>query len=78
MSVGLLQEVPLLDLCYEEDHDAEVDMNVVMTDTGRFVELQGSGEEATFSDEQLAALLGYAKKGLREIFALQETVLKSI
>ncbi len=78
VSVGLLQDVPLLDLCYEEDHDAEVDMNVVMTDTGRFVELQGSGEEATFSDEQLASLLGYAKKGLREIFALQEAVLKGI
>ena len=78
VSVGLLQEVPLLDLCYEEDHDAELDMNVVMTSTGRYVEIQGTGEEATFSDEQLASLLGYAKKGLNEIFALQDAVLKGI
>ena len=52
-------------------------MNVIMTDAGRFVELQGSGEEATFGDEDLTTLLGLAKKGLKEIFALQEAAVKS-
>ena len=49
VSVGLLDYVALLDLCYEEDAKAAVDMNVVMTDTGNLVELQGTGEEATFT-----------------------------
>jgi len=60
-----------------EDSAADVDMNVIMTDAGRFVELQGSGEEATFGDEDLTTLLGLAKKGLKEIFALQEAAVKS-
>ena len=51
--------------------------NVIMTDAGRFVELQGSGEEATFGDDDLTTLLGLAKKGLKEIFALQEAAIKS-
>ncbi|MBR5838157.1 MAG: ribonuclease PH, partial [Victivallales bacterium] len=77
VSVGLLQGEGLLDLCYVEDSAADVDMNVIMTDAGRFVELQGSGEEATFGDEDLTTLLGLAKKGLKEIFALQEAAIKS-
>ena len=71
VSVGLLEGQVLLDLCYKEDSAADVDMNVVMNDAGRFVELQGSGEEATFSDGQLAEMLAAAKKGLGEIFQLQ-------
>ena len=78
VSVGLLQGNVLLDLCYTEDHDAEVDMNVVMTSGGRFVEIQGSGEEATFSDEELSAMLASARQGLRQIFARQEEMLASI
>lgn len=77
VSVGLLQGEGLLDLCYVEDSAADVDMNVIMTDAGRFVELQGSGEEATFGDDDLTTLLGLAKKGLKEIFALQEEAVKS-
>jgi len=78
VSVGLLQGNVLLDLCYVEDHDAEVDMNVVMTSGGRFVEIQGSGEEATFSDEELAAMLASARSGLKQIFALQDEVLAKL
>ena len=77
VSVGLLQGEGLLDLCYVEDSAADVDMNVIMTDAGRFVELQGSGEEATFGDDDLATLLGLAKKGLKKIFALQKAAVKS-
>ena len=78
VSVGLLGGQAHLDLCYTEDSAADVDMNVVMTDGGRFVELQGSGEEATFSDAELQELLSYAKKGLGEIFRKQKEVLDAI
>jgi ribonuclease PH len=76
VSVGMVNGEPLLDLCYQEDAAAEVDMNVVMTDGGRFVELQGSGEEASFSEDELAAMLKLAKKGLSEIFAVQASVVQ--
>lgn len=75
ISVGIYQETPILDLCYEEDHDAAVDANIVMTGTGRFVELQSSGEEATFSDAEFAQLLVLGKKGIAEISELQRRVL---
>jgi len=68
VSVGLLQQKVLLDLCYEEDAAAEVDLNVVMTRSGKFVEVQGSGEEATFSESQLQEMLSMAKNGLQKIF----------
>lgn len=74
VSVGIVHGEPMLDLCYEEDSAAEVDMNVVMTSTGRFVELQGTGEEATFDDEQLASLLALAKHGLAGLFAEQQRI----
>ena len=74
VSVGIVNGEPLLDLCYEEDSAAEVDMNVVMTSTGRFVELQGTGEEATFDDAQLASLLALARQGLAGLFAEQERI----
>jgi len=76
VSVGMVNGEPLLDLCYQEDSAAEVDMNVVMTDGGRFVELQGSGEEASFSEDELAAMLKLAKKGMKDIFALQAGVMQ--
>jgi len=75
VSVGMLAGQALLDLCYEEDSAAAVDMNVVMTASGQFVELQGSGEEATFSEVELEQLLTVAKSGLREIFAFGDKVL---
>lgn len=75
ISVGVYQETPILDLCYEEDSAAAVDANVVMTGTGRFVELQSSGEEATFSDAELTSLVALAKKGISEISATQARAL---
>ena len=75
VSVGILEGEPLLDLCYVEDKDAEVDMNLVMTDSGEFVEVQGSGEEAVFTAEQMAQMLALGKKGLQEIAELQRQVI---
>jgi ribonuclease PH len=75
VSVGIHNGQAVLDLPYVEDRDASVDCNVVMTGKGRFVELQGSGEEATFSDEELASLIALAKKGISELTALQEAFL---
>lgn len=72
VSVGLWQGLEVLDLPYVEDRDAEVDFNVVMTGGGDFVEVQGTGEEATFSRAQLDSLLGLAAKGIAEIAAAQQ------
>jgi ribonuclease PH len=77
VSVGVVASQPLLDLCYEEDVAAEVDMNVVITRTGDFVELQGTGEEATFSGAQLEAMLGLARKGAEALFEAQESAIQS-
>ncbi|AQY50957.1 ribonuclease PH [Listeria weihenstephanensis FSL R9-0317] len=75
-SVGLLEDgATVLDLNYVEDSAAAVDMNLVMTGAGRFVELQGTGEEATFSEEELAELLTLGKKGIQELIALQKEIL---
>lgn len=76
VSVGIVGGAPLLDLNYIEDKDAAVDMNVVMTDTGRFVEVQGSGEETTFADEELTQMLAYARKGITELIAAQRAVVE--
>jgi len=67
VSVGLVEGEPRLDLCYIEDSAAEVDMNVVMTAGGRFIEIQGTGEEATFDENQLTELLKLARKGIGEL-----------
>jgi ribonuclease PH len=71
-SVGIVEGTALLDLCYTEDVAATVDMNLVMNSAGEFIELQGSGEEATFSETQLAALLAAGKTGIRELIAAQQ------
>jgi ribonuclease PH len=76
ISVGIVTGVPLLDLDYSEDVDAEVDMNVVMTGEGRFIEVQGTGEEATFSEDELHKLLALARRGVRELTELQRTALQ--
>ena len=65
----------MLDLDYEKDVDAEVDMNVVMTGKGRFVEVQGTGEESTFSEEDLAILLKLARGGIRQLQECQKAAL---
>jgi ribonuclease PH len=71
VSVGLLNDVELLDLDYHEDKDAEVDLNLVMTGAGQYVEVQGTGEEATFSRSQLDRLLKLGKVGIDAITAQQ-------
>lgn len=76
VSVGVYEDQEVLDLNYEEDSGASVDANVVMTGSGRFVEVQGSGEEATFSEEQLHTLLDLAKRGLGELKAIQENAIE--
>jgi ribonuclease PH len=76
VSVGIVKSRALLDLCYTEDADAEVDLNVVLTSAGEFIELQGSGEEATFTEAQLGQMIDLAKTGLRQLFAWQESALK--
>lgn len=75
ISVGICKGIPTLDLDYQLDVAAQVDMNVVMTGSGRFIEIQGTGEEATFSDNELAALLKLAKSGIKSLSAIQQKAL---
>ena len=78
-SVGKIEEIgAVLDLNYVEDVDAEVDMNIVMTGKGRFVEVQGTGEEATFSREELNELLALGEAGIQGLVAEQKKVLGDI
>jgi ribonuclease PH len=78
VSVGVVAGVPVLDLNYEEDKDAAVDMNVVMTDDGQFVEVQGAGEESTFSHEQFLAMLELGRKGIADLLAAQQQALATL
>ena len=75
VSVGILEKQALLDLCYTEDAAAEVDLNLVMTSAGEFIELQGTGEEATFTETQLADMLALGKAGVGELLDLQRAAL---
>lgn len=77
VSVGIFQETPILDLNYIEDKDASVDFNVVMTGSGKFVELQAMGEESSFSQEQLSELLILAKHGVNQISEIQKKIIAS-
>ena len=77
VSVGLVGGQVLLDLNYEEDRDAAVDMNLVMTSTGAFVEVQGAGEEATFSTEELNRMIELGEIGIRRLIASQRELLHS-
>jgi len=72
VSVGIVDGRAVLDLDYKEDVDAAVDMNVVMTGSGRFIEIQGTGEEATFDDDDLAALLKLARGGIKRLTSVQK------
>lgn len=78
VSVGIVRNEVMLDLNYEEDFKAKVDMNVVMTGSGKFVEVQGTGEEAPFSRQELDDMLSYAEQGILDIIAKQKAVLGSI
>jgi ribonuclease PH len=75
VSAGIVSGRPLLDLNYPEDRDAAVDMNLVMTEGGQFVEVQSSGEEAVFSQEELSVLLDLGRKGVQQIISAQRAVL---
>jgi ribonuclease PH len=74
-SVGLVGGAPMLDLAYEEDSRADVDMNVVMTGSDKFVEMQATAEHTVFADEQLAAMIALARTGIAELRAIQQLAL---
>ena len=76
VSVGIIEGEPRLDLCYQEDSRAGVDMNVVMTGDGNFVEVQGTGEDSTFSKAEMDAMLKLAGRGIRQLMTAQKRVLK--
>ena len=75
-SVGIVNDEKVIDLCYEEDSNAKVDMNVIVTDEGEFVEVQGTGEEAPMKRSELNELLDLGEKGIKQMIALQKNVLK--
>jgi len=76
ISVGIVDNDKLLDLCYEEDSRAKVDMNVVMTEEGQFIEVQGTGEESPFSRQDLNDLLALGEKGIKQMIHAQKDSLK--
>jgi ribonuclease PH len=76
VSVGILGSEKILDLCYEEDSKAKVDMNIVMTEEGEFIEVQGTGEEEPFTRQDLNDMLALAEKGAKHMIQLQKDVLK--
>ena len=76
VSVGIYQGTPVLDLDYPEDSNAETDMNVVMTDSGQFIEVQGTAEGHPFSEEEMAHMLALAKKGISELSNAQKHALE--
>lgn len=75
VSVGVVNDIPVLDLPYVEDVAAEVDMNLVMNAKGEFIELQGTGEKDTFSDSELAVMLSHGRKGIGELLELQKAAI---
>jgi ribonuclease PH len=77
-SAGVVHSYRLLDLCYDEDYNAEVDFNVVMTSKGEFVEIQGTAEGKPFSKETVDSLLSLAEKGIEQLFQIQQGALASI
>ncbi len=76
VSVGIVRKEAMLDLCYEEDSKAEVDMNMVMTGAGKFVEVQATAEQEAFDDNQMAELTQLAKGGIAELIAIQRGLLQ--
>ena len=78
VSVGIVRSNMLLDLCYDEDFNAEVDFNVVMTSRGKFVEVQGTAENKPFSKENIDDLLELAQKGIQELFQVQQSVINTL
>lgn len=76
ISVGIVEGIPVIDLEYIEDSSADVDMNVVMTGAGEFIEIQGTGEERPFKRSELEELLKLAEKGIQELISLQKIILE--
>jgi len=77
-SVGIVRTYMMLDLCYDEDCNAEADFNVVMTANGEFVEIQGTAETRPFSKQAIDSLISLAEKGIREIFQIQQAALETL
>ena len=77
ISVGIYRGVPVLDLDYDEDSQAETDMNVVMNDAGHFVEVQGTAEGHAFTDDEFAAMIGLARAGIKDIIVAQDEAIKA-
>jgi ribonuclease PH len=75
-SVGIVGGTPMLDLCYEEDSQADVDMNVVMTGAGKFVEVQATAEHTPFEDSQMASLIELARVGIAELIEVQKRAVR--
>jgi len=78
ISVGIVDGTPVLDLPYEEDSRAEVDMNLVMTESGRLVEVQGTAENQPFSKKELDELIALGEKGTKQLIGLQKKVLGKV
>lgn len=78
VSVGIVDGVPLLDLKYDEDSRAEVDMNIICTGDGRFIEVQGTAEREPFTEEQMNQLLGLARKGISQLIEIQRATLAAV
>lgn len=76
ISVGIVNNEKLLDLCYAEDSNAQVDMNIVMTDDGEFVEIQGTGEEKPFSRKDLNQLIDLGENGIKKMIEIEKRSLK--
>src|SRR2546426_4076048 len=77
VSVGIVNQQVLLDLCYVEDAAAQVDLNIAMTEAGEFIELQGTGEESTFNDIQLSEMLALGRAGIRQLLQAQKAALEA-
>ncbi len=77
-SIGIVRSYTLLDLCYDEDSNAEVDFNVVMTGNGEFVEIQGTAETKPFSRESIDSLLSLAEGGIKQLFQIQQSTLEAL
>jgi ribonuclease PH len=78
ISVGIVAGEAMLDLCYEEDSKADVDMNLIMTGEGEYIEVQGTGEESTYTKDELMTLLALGEAGIKSLTALQEEALKAV
>jgi ribonuclease PH len=76
VSVGIIAGTPILDLAYIEDSEADVDMNIVVTGSGKFIEIQGTAEREPFSREQMDQMLILAESGIKQLFAIQQAALR--